>query len=46
MSRINVDVVYSLTTQNLGIVAPMPEQIGTLTMHFPNINIENRSQMM
>ncbi len=31
-------VVYRLRTQNLRFVAPMPEQIGTTTMHFSKVS--------
>ncbi len=31
----NEELVYNLRTQKLKFVAPMPEQIGTTTMHFP-----------
>ncbi len=30
-------IVY-LRTQNLSFVAPIPEQIGTTTMHFPEVS--------
>ncbi len=29
-------IVYNLRTQNFSFVAPIPEQIGTTTMHFPD----------
>ena len=32
-------VVYRLTTQNLGFIAPMPEQIGIITMRFSNVGL-------
>ena len=31
-------LVYQLRTQSLRFVAPMPEQIGTPTMHFPEVS--------
>ncbi len=31
-------VVYQLMAKNLTFVAPMPEQVGTLTMHFPEVS--------
>ncbi len=31
-------IVYRLRTQNLRFVAPMPEQMGTPTMHFPEVS--------
>ena len=31
-------IVYDLTAQNLRSIAPMPEQIGTPTMHFPELS--------
>ncbi len=34
----SVDVVYDLRAQNLRFVAPMPEQIGTTTLHFPEVS--------
>ncbi len=30
-------IVYDLKTQNLNFVAPVPKQIGTTTMHFPEV---------
>ena len=30
-------VVYDMGTQKMKFVAPMPEQIGTSTMHFPEV---------
>ncbi len=30
-------IVYRLRAQNLTVVAPMPEQVGTLTVHFPEV---------
>ncbi len=33
-------VVFDLT-QNLNFVEPTPEQIGTTTMHFPEVSDEN-----
>ena len=29
--------VYDLRTQSLNFVAPIPEQMGTTTMHFPEV---------
>ena len=31
-------IVYDLRAKNLNFVAPMPEQIGTPTMHFPEVS--------
>ena len=31
-------LVYDLRTQNLSFVAPIPEQTGTTTMHFPEVS--------
>ncbi len=31
-------LVYKLRAQNLNFVVPMPEQIGTLTVHFPKVS--------
>ena len=31
-------IVYGLRTQNLNFVAPIPEQLGTTTMHFPEVS--------
>ena len=31
-------IVYQLRAENLTFVAPMPEQDGTLTMHFPEVS--------
>ncbi len=31
-------IVYRLGAQNLTFVAPMPEQVGTLTAHFPEVS--------
>ncbi len=31
-------IVYDLRTQNLSFVAPIPEQTGTTTMHFPEVS--------
>ncbi len=33
-----IHVVYQLRAQNLTFVASMPEQAGTLTMHFPEVS--------
>ena len=30
-------IVYDLGTQKMNFVAPMPEQIGTSAMHFPEV---------
>ncbi len=30
-------LVYDLGTQNLNFVAPIPEQVGTTTMHFSDV---------
>ncbi len=35
---VRVSVVYRLRTKNLRFVAPMPEQMGTPTMHFPEVS--------
>ena len=32
-----VVIVYCLRTKNFRFVAPMPEQVGTPTMHFPDV---------
>ncbi len=32
------DIVYDLRTQNLSFVAPIPEQPGVTTMHFPEVS--------
>ncbi len=34
----NYKVVYDLRAKNVKFVAPMPEQIGTPTMHFPEVS--------
>ncbi len=43
-------IVYDLRTQNLNFVSPVPEQIGTTTMHFPEVSgvrlVTSRSQMV
>ncbi len=31
-------IVYDLSTQNLNFVAPIPEQVGTTTMHFSEVS--------
>ncbi len=31
-------IVYRLRAQNLTFVAPMPEQVGILTMYFPEVS--------
>ncbi len=31
-------IVYRLRDQNLTLVAPMPEQVRTLTVHFPDVS--------
>ncbi len=36
--NINIVLVYRLRTQNLRFVAPMPEQIGAITMHFSKVS--------
>ncbi len=31
-------IVYDLGTQNLNFIAPIPEQVGTTTMHFSEVS--------
>ena len=38
MNLKNPFLVYDLRTQNLSFVAPIPEQTGTTTMHFPEVS--------
>ena len=37
--RVFHNIVYDLRTQNLSFVAPIPEQTGTTTMHFPEVSL-------
>ncbi len=36
-NKLDGHIVYRLRTENLRFVAPMPEQVGTPTMHFPDV---------
>ncbi len=38
MMTFHLLLVYQLRAQNLTFVTPMPEQVGTLTMHFPEVS--------
>ncbi len=37
---LRIRIVYDLRTQNLNFVAPIPEQIETTAMHFPELSLK------